>query len=369
MQLTHVSGKHTPQMTNVYPPTARILPARGHIEFLEHTGGVGGSFFLVGWMMMPGVRFDRFEVELEGYGRMAATRRERPDIVAVVRNFPEVLHSGFFLELPWSEDRLSSAIGVKIYGIPSRESERPNLPDEYCLHAVYFPNFKNLPFPPENLRTRVSNLITVQLYRASAQQHFGAFQNVAQRHLSAGIPARFLDWGCGCGRLMSLATAMTHIDEVYGCDIDPEGVAWRQESLPRAKSVVIDPVPPLPYEDDFFDMIIGYSVMTHLDSELQIQWLKELKRVLAPGGLCLLTTHGDLAAEMVADAPVTLAMQRSGISDGTHDPNLDGIAPEGYYRATFQTQAYTERVWSRVMPIKEYIPLGLNLQDIVVITK
>jgi hypothetical protein len=35
--------------------------------------------------------------------------------------------------------------------------------------------------------------------------------------------------------------------------------------------------------------------MTHLTEGAQYAWLKELRRILRPGGLCLLSTHGEYA--------------------------------------------------------------------------
>ena len=55
------------------------------------------------------------------------------------------------------------------------------------------------------------------------------------------------------------------------------------------------------------------------------------------------------------------------IDDSTLDPSLDGIAPKGYYRGTFQTQAYTRREWGKVFDFLEYRERGMmNWHDLVV---
>ncbi|MGY1688890.1 class I SAM-dependent methyltransferase [Geodermatophilus sp. SYSU D01105] len=50
--------------------------------------------------------------------------------------------------------------------------------------------------------------------------------------------------------------------------------------------------PPLPFDDGRFDLVLGYSVFTHLPVDHQDAWLAELRRVTRPGGLLLLTVHG-----------------------------------------------------------------------------
>ena len=50
--------------------------------------------------------------------------------------------------------------------------------------------------------------------------------------------------------------------------------------------------PPLPYEDDRFDLVYSVSIFTHLDEQLQRPWIEELTRVVRPGGLVLVTVTG-----------------------------------------------------------------------------
>jgi hypothetical protein len=41
------------------------------------------------------------------------------------------------------------------------------------------------------------------------------------------------------------------------------------------------------------DCIYAISVFTHLSAELQDLWMKELRRIVRPGGHLLITTHGE----------------------------------------------------------------------------
>jgi SAM-dependent methyltransferase len=98
-----------------------------------------------------------------------------------------------------------------------------------------------------------------------------------------------LDFGCGCGR-----TSRHWGRPIDGTDIHRELVAWCQEHLPGSYTVN-DPEPPTPYSDSSFDVVYAVSVFTHLTVDRQRSWLAEFARIIRPGGLLLLTTHGDRA--------------------------------------------------------------------------
>jgi SAM-dependent methyltransferase len=51
--------------------------------------------------------------------------------------------------------------------------------------------------------------------------------------------------------------------------------------------------PPSPYPDDNFDLVYAVSVLTHLTPQLADAWIADFARVLRPGGLLFVTTHGD----------------------------------------------------------------------------
>jgi SAM-dependent methyltransferase len=99
-----------------------------------------------------------------------------------------------------------------------------------------------------------------------------------------------LDFGVGCGRV---ARHWAGLDvDVHGCDYNGELVEWCRRNLPHvtARSNGLDP--PLPYDDERFDLVYALSVFTHLTESRQRSWMAELRRVTRPGGLVLFTTHG-----------------------------------------------------------------------------
>ena len=175
-----------------------------------------------------------------------------------------------------------------------------------------------------------------------------------------------LDWGCGCGRITLHFLSLDCNIRVFGCDIDDEAVNWCDRNLPSGEFSIIDPFPPTSYPDRSFDLIIGYSVFTHLTRDAQFAWLEEMRRIICPGGLFLASVHGESVAG--DESPMLLKkVQRKGIWDRTKDLTLEGIAPKGYYRGVYQTREYTIREWSRYFDVIAYINRGAgNRQDLVI---
>lgn len=163
-----------------------------------------------------------------------------------------------------------------------------------------------------------------------------------------------LDWGCGPGRVtMHLAAK-----NIHGCDIDREAIGWCQKNL-TGEYAVSPLYPPLPYDDGSFDAVLAMSVFTHLNRRLQLKWLRDLARVLRPGGVLVASVHGQKFADRWgAHIP--------GIDDHYLNLGLVGVVPDGYYRDVIQTEAYTRMAWSDRFDIVAYEEAGLELHDLVV---
>jgi len=74
------------------------------------------------------------------------------------------------------------------------------------------------------------------------------------------------------------------------CDIDPRAIelACRLHGDRLARADVIEAGAPLPYPADAFDVVASLDVVEHVPDPLP--WLRDLVRVLKPGGLLLLST-------------------------------------------------------------------------------
>jgi len=97
---------------------------------------------------------------------------------------------------------------------------------------------------------------------------------------------RILDLGCGNGRnLIFLAKKKF---EVYGIDFSKVALKFLKEKLKKerlkAKLKFADIFKKLPYKENFFDAIISIRVIHHQKFEKIKKLMKEIERVLKPGG-------------------------------------------------------------------------------------
>lgn len=124
--------------------------------------------------------------------------------------------------------------------------------------------------------------------------------------------------------------------ETHGSDYDPKLVDWCRANIPNVQFSLNHLGPPLPYADDSFDFVYSRSVYTHLSADLQKQWLAEQLRVTRPGGLVLLTVHGDAAKHRLTVQERT-TYEAVGIVE--HRTADDG----GPWFTTFNSPAYMQR--------------------------
>jgi len=109
-------------------------------------------------------------------------------------------------------------------------------------------------------------------------------QDAVLRHvIELGLPprARILDAPCGAGAL-----TMTLRDRGYemsGADVDPAAARLLGDAF-----TTVDLSGPLPWSDRFFDAALSVEGIEHLEN--RHAYLRELARVLKPGGTLVLTT-------------------------------------------------------------------------------
>ncbi len=99
-----------------------------------------------------------------------------------------------------------------------------------------------------------------------------------------------LDFGCGCGRVIRHLKINSSL---HGTDYNPDLINWCRSNLPFGQFDTNGLAPPTRYPYEKFDFIYALSVLTHLPEELQGSWMKELWRVLRPGGYLIISTHGE----------------------------------------------------------------------------
>jgi SAM-dependent methyltransferase len=99
-----------------------------------------------------------------------------------------------------------------------------------------------------------------------------------------------LDFGCGAGRVVRHWS--TASGQIHGCDYDAPSVDWCRRHLEFARFERNALRPPLGYPGERFTVVYAMSVFTHLPQPLQTAWMSELRRVLAPSGLLVFSTHG-----------------------------------------------------------------------------
>lgn len=150
-----------------------------------------------------------------------------------------------------------------------------------------------LPLPPPRLRTGVSGAPDVWMYVEGGELAEKTVRGALDRSgVDISSLRAILDFGCGCGRVLRRWRELDA--RVCGTDVNAAAVDWCRTHLPFAEVGVNGLEPPLSYGEASFDLVYAISVFTHLPVKTQLAWRDELRRVLRPGGLLMLSVRGDV---------------------------------------------------------------------------
>ena len=145
--------------------------------------------------------------------------------------------------------------------------------------------------PPPYFIYETFGLDYFQFYNASKETASWLI-SYFEKHKSL-FDADILDWGCGPGRIIRhMPSLLDKSCRCYGTDYNGKYVEWCSKNIPEVEFRPNKLEPPLPYEDNKFDVIYGISIFTHLSEKMHYAWFNELIRALKPGGVLFLTLHG-----------------------------------------------------------------------------
>lgn len=111
----------------------------------------------------------------------------------------------------------------------------------------------------------------------------------AQQGKDISGQSRILDFGCGWGRFIRFFMKEVASENIFGSDVMPLAInICKQNALPGHFDV-LEKDGTLPYPDKFFDVLMAYSVFTHLPEDVHLHWMRELARVSKLGAVFCLT--------------------------------------------------------------------------------
>ena len=108
-------------------------------------------------------------------------------------------------------------------------------------------------------------------------------RELLNKYSDSSIEQKLLDAGCGTGGMFSLLSQFGHATGIDSSTKALELAARRKNSI-----LVQADVSHLPFTENSFDIVTSLDVLYHLNVKNDVEVLKELARVIRPGGIMLL---------------------------------------------------------------------------------
>ncbi len=244
---------------------------------------------------------------------------------------------------------------------------RAGVPPKFFDYVQSYRGATIRPAAPARLRKRVNGDENLQLFesvgRTLAANVFGQLMRVGPY----GDDFRILDFGVGCGRVIRPLHELcldAHLTDGklhwFGSDIDLEAITWCRSVIESIGTFVSNcPMPPLPFEDQYFDFVYSISIFTHLPEDMQFAWLSDLRRVMRIGSFAVLSTHP-------TDLIPTFLKEKNPNPEFYYYVGGDTEGLPSFYQISFHSHEYIHKRWSEYFAVRKIIPKGIaQYQDLV----
>jgi SAM-dependent methyltransferase len=223
-----------------------------------------------------------------------------------------------------------------------------------------------LPVPPDDLVYLVAGTPDVDWFLEGGRLAVESIVETLEKNgIDLAAMESVLDFGCGCGRVMR-HWPQHKSNGLYGCDYNPALIEWCEQNLGFATYNLNQLDPPLDFSDASFDLVYMLSIITHLSKSLQRVWMKELYRILKPGGYAIITTHGEYFCDEEMNPEEIREFRR-----GRLVVRNDTSSGENHC-CTFHPESYVRNTLAKGFDVIDFIPQGARgnpPQDLYLIRK
>jgi ubiquinone/menaquinone biosynthesis C-methylase UbiE len=187
--------------------------------------------------------------------------------------------------------------------------------------------------------------------------------DLMRRAYSGSPPTSVLDFGCGTGlSTRALRGVFPATTTVTGADPSEDSIrsAVKQQASDGGDvSFRVSTDERLPFADSAFDAVFTACVFHHIDRGDHVRWLREIRRVLAPGGALFLFEHNPfnpLTRRAVRDCPFDEGVILLQPSYAGRTLRAAGFSPQQpHYYFFFPTAL---RVLRPLEPLLRRVPVG-----------
>jgi hypothetical protein len=165
---------------------------------------------------------------------------------------------------------------------------------DVLARSVNAPVIDDVPFPQfpsDELQNSIHGNHGTQAV-GEAVNFFEFVKEKTYKTSSNAIGKRLLDFGCGWGRMLRPFMRDFDFVDLYGFEPNFQYCALARTLNPYVTFFSGTYVPTGILPGQYFSLALGYSIFSHLSPASAAIWLKELSRIIMPGGWCVITTWG-----------------------------------------------------------------------------
>lgn len=236
-------------------------------------------------------------------------------------------------------------------------------------------------FPSEELQRNTTSLAGVQAIDQASGFYFDLSEVLERSGNPIGNDWQILDFGSCWGRISRFFLRDVRLEHIHGIDVERTFVETCISLFGTKNFKVCTTLPPSEFNSSSVNLIVAYSVFSHLSEFAFTAWLNEFHRILTDNGVIAFTTRSkaffDYCKSLCNGCVIQSAYQKglAGMVSTIGDfeqryargdfifvtgNNLSGggAMNESFYGEAFIPPAYVERCFAGRFDVLGFKPVG-----------